>query len=262
MLLLRSVSFAAALVLSAPLSCAGSSDAEPVVDDVGADGAPDTTAADDVAETRASDSGIPDEGPEEAPAAEIAIDTGVGCRGVAHIGDSLTAYTIEPLRTAYETVGITAQIDAYGGRAILQKLSADPKTGKQAALDFVKAGFKGCWVVALGTNDTANAAAGASYTRAYAIDEMMKAIDATAKAPVTWVNTFTTKTSGSWSNDNMKLWNEALDKALARWPNMRVFDWAKIAASGAAPYSDGIHHTTAGSAARNKAIAEAVAGSK
>jgi len=182
------------------------------------------------------------------------------CRFVAHVGDSLTAQTLEPMRTAYVDAGATAQLDAYGGRAILQKLPADPKTGKQAALDLVKSGFNGCWVVALGTNDTANVAAGASYTRAQAIDEMMKAIDPGAKAPVMWVNTFTTKTTGSWANDNMRLWNEALSKALARWPNLKVFDWASLAAKGVAPFSDGIHHTTAGYAVRNKAIAEAYVG--
>jgi hypothetical protein len=243
MSLWRSVLLAAAL---SPVACGGSSDVGDVDDATLLDTSPDTAL---------SSSDVSDE-----PAPEVAVDMGPSrCAAVAHIGDSLTAYTIEPLRDAYKAVGLTAEIDAYGGRAILQKLPADPKTGQQAALDFVDAGFKGCWVVALGTNDTANVAVGASYTRAYAIDEMMRAIDPTAKAPVTWVNTFTTKTTGSWSNDNMKLWNDALEKALSRWPNMKVFDWAKIAATGAAPYSDGIHHTTTGYAVRNKAIAKAIA---
>lgn len=222
------------LAALAPVACAGTSDVDDVDDATLVDTSPDV-----------SSGGAP----------ELASR----CTAVAHIGDSLTAYTMEPLRDAYKAVGLTAQIDAYGGRAILQKLPADPKTGEQAALDFVDAGFKGCWVVALGTNDTANVAVGASYTRAYAIDEMMRAIDPTASAPVMWVNTFTEKTTGSWSNENMKLWNTSLNVALTRWPNMRVFDWAKIAATGVAPYRDGIHHTAAGYAVRNKAIARALA---
>jgi len=180
------------------------------------------------------------------------------CRSVAHIGDSLTAYVVAPLKAAYAAVGVKAEVDAYGGRAILQKLSADPKTGRQAAVDLVRAGFKGCWVVALGSNDTANVAVGAAYSRSHAIDEMMKAIDPSAEARVVWVNAFTTKASGPWSNENMKLWNGELEKARERWPNLEVFDWASVAATGVAPYDDGIHHTKEGYEVRNKAIADAL----
>ena len=153
---------------------------------------------------------------------------------------------------------MSAQIDAYGGRAILQKLPDDPHTGEQAAMIIRASGFSGCWVVALGTNDTANVAAGAGYTRARAIDRMMSAIDETGATPVMWVDTFTTRTSGYWANANMRLWNDALSEATARWPNLRVFDWAAIAATGDAPFSDGIHHTSAGYDVRNAAIARAL----
>lgn len=181
------------------------------------------------------------------------------CRSVAHIGDSLTAYRKAELVEAYASVGLSAEIDAFGGRATLQKLRRDAKTGKQAALELAAAGGERCWVVALGTNDTANVAAGARYTRAGAIDAMMAAIDPTGTAPVMWVNTFTTLRTGYWSSSNMRLWNAELLRAKKRWPNLRVFDWAAIAATGAAPFADGIHHTSEGYAARNKAIAEALA---
>lgn len=183
---------------------------------------------------------------------------GEPCTLVAHIGDSLTYYTQDELVAAYELVGVTAQIDAYGGRAIKQKLPDDPHTGEQAANTIREGGFSGCWVVALGTNDTANVAAGAWYTRAEAIDTMMAAVDPAALARVMWVNTHTTVSSGYYANDNMELWNDALDEATTRWSNLRVFDWAAIAATGVAPYADGIHHTTAGYDVRNAAIAEAV----
>lgn len=182
----------------------------------------------------------------------------VACKTVAHVGDSLTAYTEGPLADAYASVSIDARIDAYGGRAILQRLSQDAKTGKQAAQDFVAEGYDGCWVVALGTNDTANAAADTDLSRAGAIDAMMKAIDPNAKATVMWVNTFTTRTDGYWSNDNMMIWNTELVAAQSRWPNLRIFDWAAVAATGAAPFSDGIHHTADGYKVRNAAIATAL----
>jgi hypothetical protein len=181
------------------------------------------------------------------------------CPRVAHVGDSLTAATVAPLTAAYLAAGSAATLDAYGGRAVLQKLAEDPKTGKQAALDLRAGGFDGCWVVALGTNDTANVAAGAGYTRERSIDEMMAAIDPDRRARVLWVNVFTTRTTGFYANGNMVLYNEALEEARGRWPNLSVLDWAAVAASGEAPFSDGIHHTAAGYAVRNEAITSALA---
>jgi lysophospholipase L1-like esterase len=250
---------ASLFLLLIALACSTSEDArrsKPSDSGVADAGATTDAGADAANDGGAKDAGVvPDGG-----AVDATVEAGVTCKTVAHIGDSLTAYTIDPLTQAYLNVGVEAKIDAYGGRAIKQKLPDDPKTGKQAALDFVAAGFSGCWVVALGTNDTANVAAGAWYTRAEAIDEMMTAIDPTASVPVMWVDTYTTKTTGYWASANMKLWNQALGEALSRWPNMKIFEWSKIAETGAAPFSDGIHHTTAGYAVRNEAIAKALVG--
>lgn len=215
------------------------------------DAAPDAHAA-----TAVGDAGV--HVPDAAPA-DAAPPGPWDCENTAHIGDSLTAYTKPALTAEYTKVGVgDLSLSAGGGRAILQKISPDTENGKQAATRIRADGFTGCWVVALGTNDTANIEAGASYSRASAIDQMMTAIDETKTAKVMWVNTFTTRTSGYYDNDNMVLWNTALVAAKARWPNLRVFDWAKIAAQGTAPFADGIHHTTAGYAVRNKAIAEAL----
>lgn len=181
------------------------------------------------------------------------------CRSVLHIGDSLAAEARQSLSEAYRALGVTPKIDAYAGRSALQKLRADPMTGRQAARRLREHGFTGCWVVALGTNDTANVAAGASYTRARAIDEMMKAVDPSGAERVLWVNVYTTKTSGHWSNANMQAWNQALIEAQGRWANLSVLDWAGVASSGVAPFSDGIHHTVEGYSVRNRAIAEALA---
>jgi hypothetical protein len=207
--------------------------------------------ADDAADDDDGADATPD-GPDAAPAIWRCAT------GVAHIGDSLTYYTQRDLTEAYAEVGASVTIDAYGGRAVKQKIAADPRTGEQAAAKLVGEGFDGCWVVALGTNDTANIAAGAWYDHGEAIDTMMMAIDPTEAAPVMWVNTFTTKTTGYWKNANMILWNQALAAAPSRWPNLRVYDWAAVAATGVAPYSDGIHHTTAGYGVRDAAIAEAL----
>lgn len=217
----------------------------------------------DADEADAGGSAVRDAGPDDATPGDGSLpadDAGarIACKKVAHLGDSLTAYTVDALKDAYAAVSIDARIEAYGGRAINEYCCGDTKNGKQAAAEVVASGFEGCWVVALGTNDTANVANGATATRASRIDGMMKTIDPDAKVTVMWVNTYTTKTDGFWSNANMKLWNQALEDAKARWPNMQIFDWASIAATGSAPFSDGIHHTTEGYKVRNAAIAKAV----
>lgn len=177
---------------------------------------------------------------------------------VAHIGDSLTAYTEKSLHDAYAVEGLDATIHAHGARAILQKLSADTATGKQAAQALsASQGPFDVWVVALGTNDTANVAVGAAYTRAKAIDEMMGVIP--AGAPVVWVDTFSQLSTTPYSNANMLAWNAALDAAKARWPNLIVYPWSVVARTGAAKFSDGLHHTPAGYEVRNRAIARFVA---
>jgi hypothetical protein len=196
----------------------------------------------------------------EAPPADAGQEVLAPCSRVAHIGDSLTYYTQDALPAAYATIGADAVVDAHGGRAVLEKRDDDPITGKQAAERLVADGFAGCWVIALGTNDTVYVAIGASFTRAQSIDEMMAAIDPAAAARIMWVNTFTTTTTGNYVNGNMMLWNDELVAAQARWPNLLIFDWAMVAATGVAPFSDGVHHSAEGYAARNAAIVEALAG--
>ncbi len=56
----------------------------------------------------------------------------------------------------------------------------------------------------------------------------------------------------------MLLWNSALMRACARYPNMRVYDWA-AAAKKSWFITDGIHYTSAGYAARAYLIARALA---
>ncbi len=223
-------------------------------------GAPDAT-ADGASDASDAGSDFPPDATLDAPP-DVILDAmkPPGCGSVAHIGDSLSAYSEPSLTSAYASVGLSVQIDAYGGRGIIQKLPADPKSGKTAATDIAATGFTGCWVVALGTNDTANISAGAWYTRAEAIDDMMTAIDPTATARVMWVNAYTTRTTGHWRNENMVLWNQALVAAKARWANLNIYDWASVSATGVAPYSDGIHHTSAGSDVRSARIAEALVG--
>jgi hypothetical protein len=81
-------------------------------------------------------------------------------------------------------------------------------------------------VLALGTNDAADVYVGSSIGDAQRIREMMSTI---GDQPVMWVNVRTLNRTGPYAESNMQGWNRALLRACARYPNMRVFDWASVA---------------------------------
>jgi hypothetical protein len=186
------------------------------------------------------------------------------CRSVAHIGDSTTVDLISPavlpspaqrLAARYAAVGVTSlHVNASGGRSIVEELPGQVN-GYDAAQAYWNEGFRGCWVFALGTNDAANVAAGSHVGLMARIERMMSVAHG---EPVLWVNTRTELTSGAWAESNEQAWDNALVKALAMYPNMRIFDWAAVA-EPAWYLTDGIHYTSAGCAARAAAIAGALA---
>jgi len=186
------------------------------------------------------------------------------CTSVAHIGDSTSVGMVSPawlpdsaqrLAAQYRDVGVRqAQIDASGGRSIVEEMPGQ-QNGYQVASAWYRAGFRGCWVIALGTNDAANVAVGSSVGMLSRVREMMAAVHG---EPVLWVNAQTELQSGPWSEANMQLWNETLVRASKLYPNMRIFDWAGLVQPGW-HLADGIHYTSAGYAIRAAAIAHALA---
>jgi hypothetical protein len=186
------------------------------------------------------------------------------CTSIADIGDSTSVGMVSPtwlpnpaqrLDAQYRDLGVrNVQIDASGGRSIVEQMPGQIN-GYHVASSWYQAGFRGCWVFALGTNDTANAAAGSNVGLLARIQEMMAAAHG---APVMWVNTQTDLSSGPWSEADMQLWNQALLQAAKQYPNMRVFDWAGMV-QPSWHLSDGIHYTSAGYAIRAAAIAGALA---
>ena len=73
-----------------------------------------------------------------------------------------------------------------------------------------------------------------------------------------WVNVRSLLAEGSpYDEVNMAAWNEALLRACARYPNMRIYDWASDV-KGAWFVDDGIHFTETGYAARSRMIAAAL----
>jgi lysophospholipase L1-like esterase len=73
-----------------------------------------------------------------------------------------------------------------------------------------------------------------------------------------WVNVRSLLTSGPYAESQMQAWNSALLQACARYPHMRVYNWAADAQSSWF-IADGIHYTSAGYAARAHLIAQALA---
>ena len=186
------------------------------------------------------------------------------CGAVAHLGDSTSegmvsaAYLANPnqrLVAQYHDVGVKKVItNIVGANSIVETLPGDTN-GYNAAKDIVKQGFKGCWVIALGTNDAADVAIGSSVDPSQRIQEIMSVAHG---SPVLWVNVVSTLNSGPYAESSMQTWNAALSKACAKYRNMRVFNWASLVQPSWF-ISDGIHYTSAGYAQRSEQIAAALA---
>ena len=186
------------------------------------------------------------------------------CRAVAHLGDSTSDGLVSPsylpkpaerIAARYADVGVQSVItDISGARSVVEVLPGQVN-GYDAARNLVRGGFRGCWVIALGTNDTADVAAGSNVGLAARIDRMMKAA---AGEPVMWVNVRSLLSSGPYAEANMLRWDRALVTACVRYPNMRVYNWA-AEVQHKWYISDGTHFTSIGYKHRAQMIADALA---
>ncbi len=186
------------------------------------------------------------------------------CRSVVHFGDSTSSglisedYLPDPgqrIAAQYARVGVRRSIlDITPATSIVET----PKGTTDAyhlALNLRHGGYQGCWVIALGVNDAADVYVGSYVGISGRIERMMSAI---GDQPVMWVNVKSLVASGPYAESNMQRWDAALVAACARYPNMRVFDWAAVAKdSWFIP--DGIHYYSPGYAARAELIADALA---
>jgi lysophospholipase L1-like esterase len=186
------------------------------------------------------------------------------CQAVTHIGDSTSDGLVSPeylpnpakrIAAQYHDVGVgSVRWDISGARSVVEVLPGQVN-GYDAAQAIYRGGFRGCWVIALGTNDTADVAVGSNVGLMTRIQRMMAAAHG---QPVMWVNLRSLLASGPYSEANMVTWDNTLLRACAKYPNMRVFNWAALAKTKWY-ISDGIHFTSAGYAARGRLIAQALA---
>ena len=186
------------------------------------------------------------------------------CQSAAHVGDSTSVDLISPafvpnpaerIAARYAQVGVRhLSTDASGGRSIVEELPGQ-RNGYQVASAWRARGYQGCFVFALGTNDAANVAAGSTVGMMARIEQMMAVAHG---EPVMWVNTRTLLSSGPYASANERAWDKTLVRALAKYPNMRIFDWSGVARP-AWFEPDGIHYNSLGCVIRAKAIADALA---
>ncbi len=188
------------------------------------------------------------------------------CNAIAYIGDStsegmvLPSYLPKPgqrLGAQYARVGATSQyFEISGARSIVETLSVEQASGLDLARQFKAQGYRGCWMIALGTNDTANAYVGSAVGLKPRINRMMSVI---GDQPVMWMTVKSLLTSGPYSNANMQDWNRTVIDACSEYPNMRVFDWASLAEEDWFLPEDGTHFTSEGSRHRARLSANALA---
>lgn len=190
--------------------------------------------------------------------------THTSCRSVVYIGDSTSdgeakaAYVPNAkLRAPAQLakVGVkTTHMQVSGARSIYEIFEGIPNAAMVARRE-VAGGFHGCWILALGTNEAADVAAGSTFGLRARIARMMSII---GNQPVMWINAITLPgTPQYYGEAGMRQWDNDLLAACNKYPTMRVFDWAAHAKpSWFIP--DHIHYTPQGYIARTRAIAHAL----
>jgi peptidoglycan/LPS O-acetylase OafA/YrhL len=186
------------------------------------------------------------------------------CTSVVHIGDStsegLISKDYEPnpanrIPARYADVGVKHSImKIIGATSVVESLPGTPNA-YDLAKQVKQEGFHGCWVLALGTNDTADVYVGSNITRKQRVQKMMSLI---GDQPVMWVEVTSLLSGGPYSEKNMQLWNEALQQVQPDYPNMKIYNWPAVAQKSWF-INDGIHYTSIGYAHRATAIANALA---
>ncbi|WLP90300.1 acyltransferase family protein [Gordonia sp. NB41Y] len=174
------------------------------------------------------------------------------CSTVVHVGDSTSigmnsADTlpdpIDRITGRYKAVGAKTVItDIAGARSSLETVNGEPNAVTSIEGQLAR-GVRGCWVMAMGINDTANVEVGGPGPVDMRIDRLLAPLKG---QPVLWPTVITSPLNENPAYDNraMQQFDKALLRACKRYPNLRLYDWAAEAQPGW--FSDGIHYTPAG----------------
>ena len=242
-----------------PLGLTGSGDGtRPLPSDSGATGVADVTGG-GPAPAPGPDGSVP---PPAEPGSE---PLRTRCDEVVHLGDSTSVSLIsesflpDPMDRVdeqYRLVGVTEpRTEISGARSTVESFQGEPNS-TDVATGITASGYRGCWVVAMGTNDAANVAAGSTVPYRDRIDRTMQAV---GDGPVLWLTLRTENAANDYyAEENMQALNAEIISACERYPNMRVYDWASQVQSRWY-VDDGIHFNTEGSRERARRIARALA---
>jgi peptidoglycan/LPS O-acetylase OafA/YrhL len=197
--------------------------------------------------------------------AQAEDSTRTSCKAVVHVGDSTSEgldsaeYLPDPkerIESRYSEVGVEeVHMEVQGATSIEERFEGLPNA-QEVAEAWKAEGFEGCWVLALGTNEAADVAAGSNVRERERIEKMMAII---GDEPALWVNVKSLPNAPeAYSPQNMQRWNDELRAACLTYPSMRVYNWAADV-KDAWFIEDGIHFTSPGYAARAQLIAQALA---
>ncbi|WP_312870482.1 SGNH/GDSL hydrolase family protein [Gordonia asplenii] len=187
------------------------------------------------------------------------------CTSVIQIGDStsvaadnasMLAGAANTASAQYKRVGATSvTVDAVSGRAVVGGPSPD---AEHAVASRLAAGARGCWVIAMGVNDSGAISSGSSVTADQRIARIMTQLSG---QPVLWPTVMSSNPAKpAFNAAAMNTFNDALRRAAGRYSNLAVYDWAGAAKPNLYA-GDGIHYTAAGTTERNKRFADALAAS-
>lgn len=172
----------------------------------------------------------------------IRPNTSPKCEHLVHLGDSTTISILPWLESDYRSMGFKdVTIHAVNGGSIWYPSGS---SGVDAARRYKQPNT--CWVVALGTNDSASTSVRNWNAR---FDSIMSVI---GKDPVVWVNVwYDSPTRANYDKRVASWWNTFLVYKQSRY-SIRIFDWATIAKSHPSWFIyDGLHYTDRGSKERS-----------
>jgi hypothetical protein len=190
--------------------------------------------------------------------------THTSCTSALYIGDSTSDGESDPDYVPNRKLRAPAQLrkvgvrhvhmEVSGARSIVETFEGIPN-GASVAQSYVDHGYHGCWLLALGTNDSADLNAGSNVGLTERIHQMMSII---GNQPVMWINVLTIDGSPEYYEESgMHDWDRDLLTACRRYPSMRVMNWAALAKHQWF-IPDGVHYTTVGYEHRTKLIAHAL----
>lgn len=186
------------------------------------------------------------------------------CDEVVHIGDSTSRGLFNPdqlpdpatrIDAQYGDVGVGEVFDEVDpAQSIVETYDDNPNADTRVS-NYIGDGYAGCWVFALGMQDSANQAVGGVVPLPDRIDTLMEQI---GDEPALWMTGLALEQNGPWSDPEIQKWNDAVIAACERWPNMAVYDWRSEAQEDWYD-ADGIHFNATGDVERAHRIATALA---